>query len=131
MKFETQSIQLDENAMAVAREQFASAALDDEATCKVIADVYHKTGYLLDPHSATGVGAAKLCRNSDKETIISLATAHPVKFDAAIKAADIGVEPVIPEHMADIFSREERFAVMPAEQKQVADFITQKLAEKK
>lgn len=127
-QFESEAIELDDNAMALAREQFTSASLDDEATCEVIADIYHKTGYVLDPHSATGVGAAQRCRKSATEKIVSLATAHPVKFEAAIKQANIGHDPEIPEKLADIYDRPERCEVLPNDQQAVAGFIVRALA---
>src|SRR5690606_26983870 len=46
---------------ARAREHFASHAVDDEATCDTIRKVYDKTGFLLDPHTATGIKAAEVC----------------------------------------------------------------------
>ncbi len=58
-----------------------------EAEClNMIADFYHKYGYILDPHTAVGVKAAEQHKHS-KYPIIALATAHPAKFPDAIKAA--------------------------------------------
>jgi threonine synthase len=37
------------------------ASLDDDATLDEIADLYHRTGYLADPHTAVGIGAARAC----------------------------------------------------------------------
>ncbi len=41
-----------------------------------------------------------------------MATAHPAKFPDAMERA-IGIRPALPPRMADLFEREERFAVLP------------------
>ena len=46
--------------------------------------VYNKNKYILDPHTAIGLGAAKKLKINN---CIVLATAHPAKFpDAIIKS---------------------------------------------
>jgi len=54
--------------------------------------------------------------------MITLATAHPAKFPAAVAAAS-GVDPALPTWLADLHSREERLAVLPNDQDQVEAFI--------
>jgi threonine synthase len=41
--------------------------------------------------------------------MVTLATAHPAKFPAAVARAGTGQEPVLPDHLTDLFDREERF----------------------
>jgi threonine synthase len=97
---------------------FVAASLDDAATLEVIADLYHRTGYLADPHTAVGIGAARRCRAGDAEAaerpVVCMATAHPAKFPDAVKQAT-GVRPALPDHMADLFDRPERYDVLPAD----------------
>lgn len=95
-----------------AREHFDSYSVDDAMTCATIQDVYQRTGFLLDPHTATGVKAAEVCNTDASIPMIALATAHPAKFSAAIEKAGLGV-PALPAHMADLFEREERYTVVP------------------
>ena len=96
---------------ARAREHFASHAVDDAATCATIRKVHDKTGFLLDPHSATGVKAAEVCDTDASIPMITLATAHPAKFAAAIERAGLKT-PALPPHLANLFAREERCTVL-------------------
>jgi threonine synthase len=97
---------------------FVAASLDDAATLDVIADLYHRTGYLADPHTAVGIGAARRCRAGDPEAaerpVVCMATAHPAKFPDAVEQAT-GVRPALPVHLADLFDRPERYDVLPAD----------------
>jgi len=80
---------------------------DDEAVSKLIGKVHADTGYLLDTHSAIGVGAAGARRGNPEVPIVALATAHPAKFPDAVKAAT-GVHPELPDFLSDLLEREER-----------------------
>ena len=57
--------------------------------------------------------------------MVTLATAHPAKFPAAVKQAGVDVEPPLPQHLADLFQREERFTVLPNELDTVQRFIAE------
>jgi len=126
--FSEQSITLDSAAMAEARALFSSAAIDDAATCATIAEVYNRSNYLLDPHSATGVAAARQCRKSAQQAIVSLATAHPAKFPEAIAQSGIDAEVKIPAHLADLLQRQERYSVLPQSAAAVKQFIVEQLS---
>ena len=91
--------------MEALREQFASGRVSEEETSETIKDMLARTGEVLCPHSAIGarIGDANL---SDVP-MITLATAHPAKFPAAVKDA-CGVDVGLPAHMADLFERSER-----------------------
>lgn len=95
---------------------FVAASLDDRATLEVIADLHHRTGYLADPHTAVGIGAARALREgTDPEVpVVCMATAHPAKFPDAVEQAT-GVRPGLPGHLADLFDRPERYDVLPAD----------------
>ncbi|MNF11211.1 threonine synthase [compost metagenome] len=55
--------------------------------------------------------------------MVTLATAHPAKFPAAVEAAS-GVAPALPAWLADLHSREERLSVLANDQTAVEDFIS-------
>ena len=98
---------------------FVAASLDDRATLDLIADLHHRTGYLADPHTAVGIGAARACRDEPGgggagRPVVCLATAHPAKFPDAVEQAT-GVRPPLPDHLADLHDRPERYEVLPAE----------------
>ena len=103
---------LSDSALSKARELFTSYRLDDEETLQVISDVYENTEYLLDPHTAIGVQAARKTRRRQDIPMVCLATAHPAKFPEAVRKAGQDEDPVLPHHMSDLFQREERFSVV-------------------
>jgi len=107
------------------RKLFDSLAVDDEQTCATIAKVYKDTGELLDPHTAIGVHAARECRRSLATPMVTLGTAHPVKFPEAVQKAVASASPVLPAHMADLFEREERCTVLANDLAVVQDFVSQ------
>ncbi|PCI38314.1 MAG: hypothetical protein COB46_11710 [Rhodospirillaceae bacterium] len=80
---------------------------DDEAVSKLIGKVHADSGYLLDPHSAIGIGAAGAKRGDQDVPIVALATAHPAKFPDVVKAAS-NVHPDLPDFLADLHDRPER-----------------------
>ena len=122
--FKSGPITLPESAIKSLQAQFASYRLDDKETISVIADVYDKCEYLLDPHTAIGVQAARKQRTNQDTPVVCLATAHPAKFPEAVAKAcpDIGT-PALPHHMADLFDREERYHVCDHELSAVQSYI--------
>jgi threonine synthase len=85
---------------------FRATSFDDAATIAEMRRTQAETGMVLDPHSATGVAAARRFADSDS-TVVSLATAHPAKFPDAVEAAT-GRRPELPDHLADLLERPER-----------------------
>jgi threonine synthase len=94
--------------------RFEAASLDDDATLAVIRDVHDRTGMLVDPHTAVGIGAARAVRRDPDVPMVCLATAHPAKFPDAVERAT-GIRPPLPERLADLLDREERYDVLPAD----------------
>jgi threonine synthase len=87
---------------------FRARAVDDAATLTEIARVHAATGMLIDPHTATGTAAVHaLGGELAGRPVVTLATAHPAKFPDAVERAT-GIRPQLPEHLADLFTREER-----------------------
>ncbi len=97
--------------IAQARTLFESARFDDDETKAMIATLLKETGELIDPHSAVAVAAARQATVPDGVPMISLATAHPAKFPDAVEAAS-GRHPDLPDHMSDLFERDERMDVI-------------------
>ena len=57
--WKTESGAIEASRWKAARALFDSWAVDDTRTCEVIKEVYEETEYLLDPHTAIGVEAAR------------------------------------------------------------------------
>jgi threonine synthase len=101
---------------------FAAASLDDDATLAVIAGLHRRTGYLVDPHTAVGIGAAEACRRYPDLPMVCLATAHPAKFPDAVERAT-GTRPTLPDALADLFERPERYDIVPADVDAVRRYV--------
>ena len=86
--------------------------------------MYSETSYLLDPHTAIGVKAARDCRRSMAVPMVVLGTAHPVKFPEAVEKAGVGSAPALPAHLTDLFEREERCTVLPNDLSAVQAFVS-------
>lgn len=120
---ETGPFGLDESLMAPLSALFASGRKDDAQTTEIIRTIYRKYDYVVDPHTAVGLGVAMDYRAAHPDAaIVTLATAHPAKFPDAVKAAT-DVAPELPPHMADIFARDEHYDVLPADLARVQDYI--------
>ena len=116
-------ITFSQEELAQARRDFASASIDEASTITTIRDMFKETGYVLDPHTAVGVAAAKrLGPDLPKGPIVCLATAHPAKFPEAVRKA-IGREPERPESLMGIEDRPSRCEVLPADIDAVKNYI--------
>jgi threonine synthase len=112
--------------LGMARQVFTAARADDELTLKTIKDVYKASSYILDPHSAVGVAAAKQLARELPEPVICLATAHPAKFPDAIRRA-IGLAPPLPPAVTALLQKPERITTLPADAKAVEKYISEKV----
>ncbi|CAH1042211.1 threonine synthase [Halomonas sp. TD01] len=121
-RFQQEPTALADAPLAKLREKFASHSVDDATILEVIREAHHRTGEILDPHTATGYRAAERARVDTTTPVITLATAHPAKFaEAVVKAGFQGVP--LPTHMDDLLEREERYTVLPAELSAVQRFV--------
>jgi threonine synthase len=118
---------LSDSALASARELFLSYRCDDAGMVEVIRSTYEDSGYLLDPHTAIGLAAARECSHNKSTPMITLATAHPAKFPDAVKEAGYPKDPALPPHMASLFDREERYTVLDNDKEAVQTFIAENI----
>ncbi|MEO9896348.1 MAG: threonine synthase [Paracoccaceae bacterium] len=95
-----------QGAMETLQDHYVSGRADETETRGEIARCLAASGELLCPHSAVGVKVADEHRKAGIP-MITLATAHPAKFPAAVEAAT-GVHPPLPTRMADLYERSER-----------------------
>nr|WP_324259121.1 threonine synthase [Cellvibrio fontiphilus] len=121
--FKSGSMTLKESALVRARQLFTSYGVSDEVTIDMIRSVFDRTEYLLDPHTAIGVEAARKTRRRNDIPMVVLATAHPAKFPEAVRKAGQDTDPALPHHMQDLFEREERYTVLPQDLIKVQQFV--------
>ena len=105
-----------------AQSHFDAVAVSDEATLAQIRETYERLGYILDPHTATGVWAAQ-----GRTDVICLATAHPAKFAEAVTQA-IGREAEPPLALRGLMEKETRCARLEASEAAVRAHIRATLA---
>lgn len=106
------------------RSLFDAKQIDDQTTSQIMAEVLAETGELIDPHTAVGVGAASACLPDSSAPVVVLATAHPAKFGEAVLAAT-GVDPALPERMADLLERDEGYASIENDGKSLRHMMMQ------
>jgi threonine synthase len=108
--------------IAAVGEVFSSASVDNEQTLTTIRDFHAATGYVLDPHTATGVKAGKELAGGEYP-VICLATAHPAKFPEAVNQA-IGKDPDRPISLNGLEERERRCETIDAKAEKVKAYIS-------
>jgi threonine synthase len=110
---DTGRLNFSEVEQAKVADDFVAISVDGEQTLSTIRDFHTRTGYVLDPHTAVGVRAAKELTDGDVP-VVCLATAHPAKFGDAVKQA-IGTGPDMPASLAGIENREKRCEIIDAD----------------
>ncbi|MEA2934195.1 MAG: threonine synthase [Variibacter sp.] len=96
-------------ALSHIRANFSADHADENETAATIRTIRRETGYLADPHTAVALAVAEKQAPSAETPMIVLSTAHPAKFPDAVAAA-CGVRPELPEWLAHLTERNERFA---------------------
>jgi threonine synthase len=124
-----------DNLVAASRAHMDSASVSDKEVLATIADVHARgDGYVLDPHSAIGVAAARKVRPAGASSpMVCLACAHWAKFPDANAAAlgkDKSSTLVVPEPLASLHTLPTRVSSQPNDLSTVQGFIKQTLAKR-
>ncbi len=115
---------LDEEEQKKIKKNFAAEKVNDTDTLRIIKDFFINYGFILDPHTATAVGASYKVKNKSK-TII-LATAHPYKFLETIKLA-IGKNVDPPKQFLDLSEKVEKFEIIDNKLEDIKNYIKGKV----
>ncbi len=107
--------------VAVSRD-FDAAAASDAETLEQIRETCGAAGYILDPHTAIGVRVAR-----GRGDVVCLATAHPAKFNEAVREA-IGREAEPPPSLQGLMDKETRCALLDASEDAIRAHIRDTLA---
>ena len=120
--FPEQSISIPKDKQDLMSNFFKSHKSDDEEILEQIGKTYDAIGYMLDPHTATGVKAGNHL-SPDDEPVVVMGTAHPAKFSEAIEKAVVGYNSEIPIKLQEAFKQEEIFNLLPKDYSKIKDFI--------
>lgn len=100
---------------------FVTGVADNAATLAEIRRCYQENNYVLDPHTAVGAHVARRFLDEDEPTIC-VATAHPAKFDQAVKKA-LGRKLVSHPLIEALKKKKIRRFILPADVEAVRRFI--------
>ena len=98
--------QVSQGALQALQQVYGSGRASEAETLAAIAAERTRSAELICPHTAVGVKVADEQPRS-ATPMITLATAHPAKFPAAVEQAT-GEHPPLPSRMADLYDRPER-----------------------
>ncbi|MHA1129924.1 MAG: threonine synthase [Candidatus Helarchaeota archaeon] len=106
------------------KQQLESYSISDEETKAIIADVYNKYNYVLEPHGAVGWGGLMkyLERNKSVVPCITFETADPAKFPEEIQKI-LGIDPIMPESLRVMQERKENFVKIEKEYSSFKKFL--------
>jgi len=121
------------NALAETAKLFAAGRADEAETQAAMRRAFEAGAELVDPHTAVGLHVAAEARRSGTVPrdvpLVTLATAAPAKFPAAVVAAT-GQHPALPARLADLLERPERMTVLPNDIGAVRAFIQTRIGSK-
>ena len=115
--------ELPEQVYTALKADFKGAAVSDQETIETIRDVYANTQEILDPHTAIGVKAFEKCDLRAAGARVTLATAHPAKFEKAVEEA-LDQKAPLPNHLEDLMDRPERMTSIPADLDAIRPFLS-------
>ena len=122
------TFRISDNAMQALSADYGSGSVSEDLCYETITKYAATTGEILCPHSAVGVEVGrKHQRRTPEVPMISLATAHPAKFPAAVEKAS-GVHPPLPSRMADLYERPERVTRIDNDLATIEDHIRKTIA---
>ena len=123
---ETGFFKLEKDELKKIKENFAAEKINDADTLRIIKDFFINYGFILDPHTATAVGASYKIRNKSKTVV--LGTAHPYKFLETIKLA-IGKNIDPPKQFSDLTKKIEKFEIIDNKIDDIKKYIMEKINE--
>ena len=114
---------LDQATVKILKKDFHAEKIDDEETLAIIKNLSIDSNFVIDPHTATALGAAKRINNPSK--IIILGTAHPYKFFETVKKAT-NIEIKAPTHLLNVLDKKERFDIIENSISKIKNYIIEK-----
>ncbi len=109
-------IVVSEELLQKVKKDFAAHGVLGTECLQTISKYYSETNYLLDPHTACGVAAYETC-NEPGEFFVTLATAHPAKFNESIELCHI--EQTFPEEISRLFDKPQYKEIVEADNAEI------------
>lgn len=116
-------LELFDNDYQKLRQFVYGKSFSDDRIREIILGCYSRTGYLLDPHGATGYGALKEYAHSENVTGIFLATAHPGKFNDEMERI-VGKKLSLPQRLQKFTRRNIQTENLGTDYKAFRQFLT-------
>lgn len=123
--FPEKSIDIPDSKIDAVSNFFKSHCSNDQEIIKQIINTHQKIGYLIDPHTATGVRASNEISPSN-EPVITMGTAHPAKFAEAIEQAIPDYHSSLPKKVEKTFQQEEQFNILEENYEEIKSFVLSK-----
>ena len=123
--FPEKSIDIPDSKIDAVSNFFKSHCSNDQEIIKQIINTHQKIGYLIDPHTATGVRASNEISPSN-EPVITMGTAHPAKFSEAIEQAIPDYHSSLPKKVEKTFQQEEQFNILEENYEEIKNFVLSK-----
>ncbi len=115
---------LDQGEIEKIKKDFEAVRINDEDTQRIIKEINDEFKFIVDPHTATGFGAAK--KNKGLENIVVLGTAHPYKFNDTVKKAT-GKNLKAPSYLKMDKDKKEKFDIVENSILQIKNYILDKI----
>jgi threonine synthase len=106
------------------RQDLDSYSINDEETKTIIAEVYRKHNYILEPHGAVGWGGLLRFIEKSRTNLpcITFETADPAKFPDEIQKI-LGINPVIPPTLQEMQEKEELYVNLKKDYNSFKEFL--------
>jgi len=110
-----------------AEDLFLSFPSTDQEILQEIKNTFETNNYILDPHTSTGIRAARELISPD-QSVVTMATAHPSKFMGAIEKVLSKDVVETPAQLKDIEDKQEDFVVLPDNIDKVREYIVSSIS---
>ena len=114
------SFLLNKEQIAFIKKDFSAKKINDKETIEIIKNFSKEYNFVIDPHTATAVGASKDIKDSSE--ILILGTAHPYKFLETIKMAT-SQKMDTPKQIAHLMDKKENYDILENNINDVKNYI--------
>ncbi|NVM29280.1 MAG: threonine synthase [Candidatus Helarchaeota archaeon] len=111
------------------RRDLDSFSISDDETKEIIAYVYEKYDYVLEPHGAVGWGGLMkyLDKNRTKLPCITFETADPAKFPDEIQKI-LGINPTMPSTLKEMQEKDESYVHLEGDFESFKKFLNEQFS---